>query len=380
MIHFPGAIPVTIHPVFWIMAFGIGWLSSNDLMVSVLWVVVITISILIHEFGHALTAKACGQQVQIELMGMGGVTRRKGGGRVSLLKEFFIVLCGPAAGFCLFLFSAFIFGLYGTSLPLPIRQMLQISMWVNFYWTILNLLPVYSLDGGQLLRIVLESILGLRGVKFALFLSMIFGAFATVLALWFQQIFVGALFLLLTFEGYRAWYSTLDFTESDQKEDLHQELQSVEQEMRVGDLESAKLKLITIREKTQKGMIYLLATKYLAEVLFQQGWYDQAYDLLFPIQKQLDLESLALLQQLTYRKGDFKKALDLGTRVFQEVPQYETALLNAKACAQLGDAHPAVGWLQCAIREGLPNTKEALASSDFDKVRLDPTFRALTLS
>jgi Zn-dependent protease len=377
MISFPGAIPITIHPIFWIMAFGIGWMSSNDLILTLLWVVVITVSILVHEFGHALTAKAFGQQTQIELMGMGGLTRRRGGGKLSLFKEFLIVLNGPAAGFCLFLASTFALGLYGPHLSTTIIKMLQISVWVNFYWTLLNLLPVYSLDGGQLLRIVLESIMGLKGVKFALFLTIIFGVLATVAAIWAQQIFVGALFLLLTYEGYKAWYSTLDISDTDRQEDLKAELHAVENEIESGDLETAKLKLIGIRDKTQKGMIYLVATKYLAEVLNEQGRFDEAYELLASIEKHLTPDALALLQELSYRKGNFKKAVEIGNSLYREEPDYNTAIINAQAHALMGDVRQSVGWIQCATREGLPNPKVVLQHPAFDKVRSDPQFQEL---
>lgn len=377
MITIPGAIPIRIHPVFWVMAFVIGWLSSNQgVFETLLWVVVITVSVLVHEFGHALTAKAFGQQVQVHLVGLGGMTHRRGG-KISSWKEFLIVLNGPLAGFSLFIISAILLEGYGHRTAGSISYMLQVALLVNFYWTILNLLPIYPLDGGQLLRIVLEGIFGLKGVKIALFVSMIVSSLFTVLFLWQQQIIAAAIFLLLTYEGYKTWYNALEMTEADRKEDLQKEIKSAEGDIRGGDLESAKIKLIGIRDKSKSGVIYQAATQYLADLLDQQGRLEEAYELLVPIEKNMSLQGLTLFHKLAYKKKDFTKTVELGNKVFQQQPRYETALVNAFACAQMGDARSAVGWLRCAEREGLGNLQEMLAHPEFDRIRTDPQFLEL---
>ncbi len=375
MITIPGSIPVSIHPIFWIMAFGIGWLSSNqDIVDTVLWMIVIFASILIHEFGHALTAKTFGQQTHIELMGMGGATYRRGG-NISALKEFLIVLNGPLAGFALFLISSFLLFAFGNAAPYGVVYMLQASVWVNFYWTILNLIPVYPMDGGKLFRIILESIFGIQGVKFSLFVSMIIAGALSGLFLWEQQIFLAAIFLLFTYESYKAWYSTLEISDTDTKEDLKEELQLAQHQIQEGDLETAKLGLIGIRDKAQKGIIHQVATELLAEVLDHQGRSDEAYQLLTSIEGELSPEALLVLHDLTYKKGDLHQTIVLGNKVFREDPQSSTALLNAFAHARLGDARSSVGWLQCAEREGLTDLKDVLKRDEFDAIRNDPQFQ-----
>src|ERR1700727_855793 len=101
MLKFPGKIPVLVHPLFWVLAFLIGWLNTSSILLTLVWVGIIVISVLIHELGHALTAVAFGQQAQIELMGFGGLTHRRGGKKLKLWQEFLIVLNGPLAGFAL---------------------------------------------------------------------------------------------------------------------------------------------------------------------------------------------------------------------------------------------------------------------------------------
>ena len=44
-------------------------------MSVVAWVAIVFVSILVHELGHALTARTMGAAVEIELNGVGGLTR-----------------------------------------------------------------------------------------------------------------------------------------------------------------------------------------------------------------------------------------------------------------------------------------------------------------
>ncbi len=376
MISLPGTIPIRIHPIFWLMAFGIGWLSSQDMIQAFLWVVVITVSVLVHEFGHALTARAFGQRVAIDLMGMGGITHRRGG-KLTSTKEFLIVLNGPIAGFALFFISSLLISSYKNTLNFSVLYMLQVSMLVNLYWTLLNLLPVHPLDGGQLLRIIMEAIFGLKGVKFALFLSMIISSLLALFFLWEQQLFAGAIFLLLTYEGYRTWQNSLQMTEFDQQDELQNDLREAERELRYGDLEKAKTRLIDLREKSRTGIIHLAATQYLADLYNEQENYKDAYELLNPIESTLTPDSLMLLHQLAYRRGDLKRTVELGNKLFQLDPNCDVAIINAYAHALLGEIKQAVGWIQCAEREGLPNLQEVLKKPEFDKIRSSEAFRAL---
>jgi hypothetical protein len=69
-----GPIPVSIHPLFWGLAALIGWINSQSLMGMLVWMGIIFVSVLIHEFGHALTAVAIRQKANIQLVAMGGLT------------------------------------------------------------------------------------------------------------------------------------------------------------------------------------------------------------------------------------------------------------------------------------------------------------------
>ena len=79
MISIPGKIPVHIHPLFWFLATFIGWVYTQTPAGTGVAVLVIMLSLLIHEFGHALTAFFLGQRPSVHLVAIGGLTTRHGG-------------------------------------------------------------------------------------------------------------------------------------------------------------------------------------------------------------------------------------------------------------------------------------------------------------
>lgn len=375
MLKIPGNIPIHIYPFFWVLVGLIGWINTFNITGTLLWAVIIFFSVLIHEYGHALTALWFGQKAHIELVGLGGVTQRRGP-KLRFWQEFLIVLNGPIAGFLLCIAA------YKLKIFLETKQvspvwiyMLTVTYSVNLFWTVVNLFPIQPLDGGRLLSIVLESIFGLRGMKTALFLSVLISAAIGILFFAFQAFLAGALFLLLTFESYRSWQSSLSLTEHDQNFVLQHLLKDAEKDIAHGEQEKAINKLERVREITKSGVIYLTASQYLANLLAESGKYKEAFELLAPLSGKLNSDSLRLLHHLAYRSGEWEKAIAVGNRSYQSYPSYDTALLNAFSHALLGQVRPAIGWLQCAVREGLPNLKEVLNQTEFDKIKHDPIFK-----
>ena len=140
MITIPGTIPIRIHPLFWLLAVLIGWLSSNTVQGTVLWTFVIFFSVMFHEFGHALTALAFGQKPNIDLVATGGLTTRSGP-PLKLWQEFLVILNGPLAGFILYGILFAIYESLNTSKHPILDRLFQIGLFVNLVWTIINLLP-----------------------------------------------------------------------------------------------------------------------------------------------------------------------------------------------------------------------------------------------
>lgn len=192
MIVIPGKIPVRIHPFFWLIAGLIGWFYTHNFVGALIWVGIILISVLVHEFGHALTAVVFRQKAQIELVALGGLTSYKGP-KLRFWKQFLITFNGPLFGFFLFLFATFLINSQMITSPflLPIIKVFQVA---NLFWTALNLLPILPLDGGQLLRIVLEAAFDVKGYKAALLISAILATFLALACFALQAFLGGAIF------------------------------------------------------------------------------------------------------------------------------------------------------------------------------------------
>jgi Zn-dependent protease len=371
-------IPVVIHPVFFIMAVLIGWLNSQSVLGTIIWTSVIFISVLVHEFGHALTALLFGQRARIDLVALGGLTQRSGR-TLKLWQEFIIVLNGPFAGLLLCIAAYMIKLSLGHSLSLPpvMTYALNITIYANLFWTIINLLPVLPLDGGRLMGIICEAIFGFKGIKIGIFISFLFSVLLAIFFFIIQSLFAGCLFLLFAFESYRTWRSTMSLTVQDQDMHIQDLLKQAEMNLRNGRHEEAQEQFLRVRQDTQKGILYIAATQYLAQLYFQQGKYKETYDLLFPIKDDISPDILILLHQSAYRIGEWQRAIELGDRSYRSTPNYDTALLNALCYAILGQEKPAVGWLQCSLREGLPNLREILRKKEFDKIRQNSHFQQL---
>lgn len=370
-------IPIRIEPLFWILAFGLGWLYTGQLQLTLIWGFVILFSVLLHEFGHALTAIFFGQKASITLMIIGGVTKREGP-PLSKWKEFLIVLNGPLAGFALSLLCWWLsFQIDGSKHPILIRT-LYIGYYANLFWTIVNLFPIQPLDGGHLFMILLEGIFGVRGIKIAYFISLVLASLLTFWAFVHQELLIGALFFLFAFENYRSWRNSLQMTPEDKSVDFQNEIKEAESLYNSGDLEGSRLKLVAILEKSRsKGIIYYQTTMLLAKILNEQGHIEEAYALLEKIKKNLSLEGLMLLHSLAFKSGHLVEATKIGAQIHRDFANSDTALLNAFSHAELNEAEAAVGWLKTAISEGLENPSFVINHKRFDKIRAAPAFQSL---
>jgi len=182
-------IPVTIHPSFLLIAALLG-LSSGSLQLVVAWVAVIFVSILIHELGHALTARSYGAEVAIELNGIGGLTswsvpdKELRPGQRAL-----VAAAGSGVGLLfggmVFLFDRFT-GPYDGVAEFVVFYLIT----VNVFWGLINWLPIRPLDGGHLFTSLLQRIIPSRAEVIANVVFFITAAGALTFALWTQRIFL----------------------------------------------------------------------------------------------------------------------------------------------------------------------------------------------
>lgn len=158
-------IPVRVHPMFWVLSAGLG--MHNEGAEVVIFMLCVFVSILVHEFGHALMVRAEGEIPEVILFWMGGVCRYTREPR-SRWRRFRIVAAGPGFGLILFglvLGGAILLFRSGTNEAIfgqaeVANRYLSFAivnlLYINLVWSLFNLLPLLPFDGGQLMQIILE--------------------------------------------------------------------------------------------------------------------------------------------------------------------------------------------------------------------------------
>lgn len=151
-------MPVTVRGSFLLIAALIGFVGVGDAAQTAAWIVVVFFSILIHELGHAFTARSFGSRVAIELNGLGGLTRWSvPDGEITPGRRALIAAAGSAVGL---LFGGLVWLVATQFGPYPrlTAFILESLIYVNVFWGLLNWLPIRPLDGGHLLESFLEKV------------------------------------------------------------------------------------------------------------------------------------------------------------------------------------------------------------------------------
>jgi Zn-dependent protease len=189
--------PVQVQWFFWlttiILGGGLSAQSREDWIEVALWVVAVFISILIHELGHALAARRYGNDSFIVLHGFGGVTVIPNA-HFSRDQSIWVSFSGPLAGFIL---GAIFYALsrsVHTEYP-GFESFVDMMLYINIRWTLVNLLPVLPLDGGQIFR----ELIGPSHLQAACFVGGLVAVLVAAYALNRHDPYVALLF------GYFAW-------------------------------------------------------------------------------------------------------------------------------------------------------------------------------
>jgi len=364
-------IPISISPSFFILAGLISYMSfANNPIYMLLMVGVIFVSVLFHEFGHALTARFFGQQAEIQLMMTGGLTTHQGP-PLKKWQEFMIVLDGPLFGFLLagLTFVAAIFLPHEGAVGIVLR----LFLWINVVWTLLNLLPVLPLDGGHLVRIVLTSLFGVGGLKASFLISMSLAGLGAAYFFTQGNLWMGTLFSIFALDGFQRWKVFQGGTEEDQDAALQNKLKEADALIQKGNKEQAWPLLDDLRRHAGKGLIAVAASTLQAQLLAESHRWDDIYMLLNPFQERLDLEGLILFQQALYERQEWTQTLAIGEIIHQQEALADSAILNARAAAHLHQLEAAIGWLKAAERDGA-SLGTILRAPEFDSLRNLPHF------
>ena len=159
-------IDVYIHATFLLI---LGWVGYNywleyhrwsEVFVGILFILALFLCVVLHEYGHALTARRYGIRTRdITLYPIGGVARLE---RMPdrPIEELWVALAGPAVN--LVIAAVFIAYLFLTDSLTPLSELqlargsfIERLMVVNLYLVAFNLIPAFPMDGGRVLRALL---------------------------------------------------------------------------------------------------------------------------------------------------------------------------------------------------------------------------------
>ena len=165
-----GSITVLVHPTHFLLglvfglssagAFGSGTSPGATLTVVVTWVVVVFVSALVHELGHAVAFRVFGYPSTIQLILFGGITTPVTDVPLGWGKDLVSTLAGPVFGAVL---GGICWWLQGGATG-ALREALYLGALANAGWAVFNLLPILPMDGGRVTRTLLGRVLGRRGV------------------------------------------------------------------------------------------------------------------------------------------------------------------------------------------------------------------------
>jgi Zn-dependent protease len=171
-------------------------------LLTLAWMAIVFVGVLTHELGHALTARAFGQQPGILLHGWGGLTYWTPRGEIGAGRRLLISAAGPAVGITL---GGILLVALALMPPGPAATIVSFFVYVNLGWGLLNLLPLLPLDGGNVVAYFLE-LLGLQSARRAMYGFSLLVSIGLIVFFALRGDFINAAILgLMAFANYQGW-------------------------------------------------------------------------------------------------------------------------------------------------------------------------------
>lgn len=391
----------------------------------------LTLSIIIHELGHAFAARRYGMKPEIRLHFLGGLTSwdsNKDNG-LKDRQHLWIVLAGPVAGF---LVAALVYAVWkGTgwmpSYFLSMENTFGLMMYFNAIWGALNLLPMFPLDGGQALYYIIRSWKNLDADRIIFWVSVITVVGLAIPAIYYAQYW--ALFLL-------AWIGSVNFgrlnfhSEGKDKEKLAESSKLISAGRHKEALDKLRALIPELRTRATKvfafetaaysfairndreglkrflgqfpqGPRFSLSLRYLAQV--EEKGAEQAFPLLRSLyvanpsgywsahylkelmlrtetalasrelkdhhQSDLFWRGARLAQVMLHRSKSFELASRFGIMLWDYRQEPEIAYNLACSFARMERKQNALLWLESAVQKGFVNSEHLLADADLEAIR-----------
>ncbi len=234
-------IPVRVHPIFWIYSAILGW-DPNSPSRVLTWVALVLVSVLVHELGHGIMSKLQGLHPRIVLYMLGGVCISERQSR-DLRGRLEILFAGPGAGLGLAAIVSLlaylttgvtpldawnwffptriedlerldVLGQSGSG-PIDLPYIVASLIVMNIFWSFLNLLPLYPLDGGQITHELLTWHRGWQGKRLTHQISIGVGVAVAIYAISNDRLFLAIFFGFLAYTNYQLMKSVSGWSSND---------------------------------------------------------------------------------------------------------------------------------------------------------------------
>ena len=217
--------PTTIQPFFGLIALLITAANLGPINDMPFWIAQLAVgaagvllSILVHELGHAFSFRYLFRvPCVIVLHGFGGMAvpqqqYNRGYGFSGAVKGCFLAFSGPLAGFVLAFFTLFTFFSFFSLDVVPADVGLALLHWflwwtgmISIFWGIINLMPIYPMDGGHIAREICEFLFPRRGIEISLILSMAAAVLLIGAAIQMKMIILAVFFGFFAYQNYQEW-------------------------------------------------------------------------------------------------------------------------------------------------------------------------------
>lgn len=365
-------IPVYIHPSFWILPVIFSGILNSTSMTSFFYIIIIVISLLVHEYGHGLVALHFGASPRIELHAFGGTAFHNS--NLTKKQDFFITLGGPLFESFL-IFIPYYFLKFHVFHNYNINYFLYLTLRINLFWSLVNLIPIYPLDGGKLFRYFLSTKFGNRGDKASIIISIFCAVLGAAYFLVNKYFMFGSIFVLYGLQNLQTLKQFNLFSYKPNNFSLYNEsLRAIEN----NELAKAKNILNKLLASKSNDNIKISAIESLANIYYKENDKKKAYNLLLKTDHAKLKRGKCLLCKLAYEEKNYSLVEKYSLDIYEIDPTQEIAILNSKVFANLKNAELSGGWLKTAslFEEKNQNfLKKVLEDKIYDQVRENEKFK-----
>lgn len=429
-----GPFPITVEPWFWLLSVVMGASLGRFLAP---WVVICFVSVLLHELGHGTTALVFGARSHIRLHSFGGLCIPDR--QLSRWRDLAMSAAGPAVNFLLWGLAEAILA-WAPPPTLYMRQVLRLGGYINWWWGILNMLPVLPLDGGH----VLAGLFGPSRRRAVRMLGAMTAACAVAYAVANQDFYFAAFFALMGVNNLQAlsgerdvraqrpparepdalshgWRALLRGDEYEASRLAHQTLSGAKDPAEQNGARDL-LAWIALAEDTPRAAVaqlelvvprsagrsltwamaldalkqYPEAARYAREavekepsetsailavrLLLQTGQVDEAERVIQGFTWPIPATRDARLADVAFARGQYEAAATLYATAYQEGRRSYDAYNAACGHARAGQFELATAWLKRALEAGFDDLEKVANDPNLAQIRTSPEIAPLLKS